>query len=83
MESRDGQQQQQSVAVRLALGETQLVAETKQFLLENGIELNAFQDVNIFFPVFSLLHFVNWKCSVGTKAALQNCDFGKKFGRPS
>ncbi|XP_057365562.1 probable RNA-binding protein 19 [Daphnia carinata] len=45
LESRDGQQQQQSVAVRLALGETQLVAETKQFLLENGIELNAFQDV--------------------------------------
>ena len=42
----DGQQQQQSVAVRLALGETQLVAETKQFLVENGIHLDAFQDVN-------------------------------------
>ncbi len=39
--------QQQSVAVRLALGETQLVAETKQFLVENGIHLDAFQDVII------------------------------------
>jgi multiple RNA-binding domain-containing protein 1 len=33
------------VAVRLALGETQLVAETKQFLVDNGIHLDAFQDV--------------------------------------
>lgn len=43
LEGGDGQQQ--SVAVRLALGETQLVAETKQFLVENGIHLDAFQDV--------------------------------------
>nr|CAH0113144.1 unnamed protein product [Daphnia galeata] len=46
LEGGDGQQQQQSVAVRLALGETQLVAETKQFLIENGIHLDAFQDTN-------------------------------------
>ncbi|XP_046463515.1 probable RNA-binding protein 19 isoform X3 [Daphnia pulex] len=42
LEGGDGQQQ--SVAVRLALGETQLVAETKQFLVDNGIHLDAFQD---------------------------------------
>ncbi|XP_001605134.2 probable RNA-binding protein 19 [Nasonia vitripennis] len=31
-----------SVAVRLALGETQLVQETQKFLEENGVHLNAF-----------------------------------------
>ncbi|KAK3911907.1 putative RNA-binding protein 19 [Frankliniella fusca] len=31
-----------SVAVRLALGETQIVTETKKFLLENGVQLDAF-----------------------------------------
>lgn len=35
----------QSVAVRMALGETQLVAETKQFLLDNGIHLEVFNQV--------------------------------------
>lgn len=31
-----------SMAVRLALGETQLVQETQKFLEENGVQLNAF-----------------------------------------
>ena len=31
-----------SIAVRMALGETQIVNETKTFLIENGINLNAF-----------------------------------------
>ncbi|XP_046390578.1 probable RNA-binding protein 19 [Ischnura elegans] len=31
-----------SVAVRLALGETQLVSKTREFLLENGVSLSAF-----------------------------------------
>lgn len=31
-----------SVAVRLALGETQIVSETKKFLLDNGVQLDAF-----------------------------------------
>lgn len=33
-----------SIAVRMALGETQIVNETKSFLLENGIDLDSFND---------------------------------------
>lgn len=36
-----------SVAVRLALGETQLVLDTKKFLEENGVRLDAFNQVLI------------------------------------
>eukprot|EP00058_Branchiostoma_floridae_P026526 XP_002612017.1 hypothetical protein BRAFLDRAFT_124790 [Branchiostoma floridae] len=32
----------ESLAVRMALGETQIVAETRQFLLDNGVKLDAF-----------------------------------------
>lgn len=35
-----------SAAVRLALGETQLVAETKNFLEANGVYLDAFNKVS-------------------------------------
>ncbi|XP_063989754.1 probable RNA-binding protein 19 [Diachasmimorpha longicaudata] len=35
-----------SVAVRLALGETQLVAETRKFLEENGVQLDAFNQAS-------------------------------------
>ena len=35
-----------SVAVRLALGETQIVAETKDFLEKNGVVLDALQQTN-------------------------------------
>lgn len=35
-----------SAAVRLALGETQLVAETKNFLEGNGVYLDAFNKVS-------------------------------------
>ena len=35
----------ESVAVRLALGETQLVQDTKQFLEQNGVSLDAFNQV--------------------------------------
>lgn len=41
----EGDGQNNSVAVRLALGETQLVAETKQFLSDNGIHLEVFNEV--------------------------------------
>lgn len=34
-----------SVGVRQALGETQLIQETKQFLTENGIALDSFGQV--------------------------------------
>lgn len=33
-----------SVAVRMALGETQLVNETKQFLIDNGVDLDALNE---------------------------------------
>lgn len=36
-----------SAAVRLALGETQLVAETRKFLETNGVYLDAFSKVII------------------------------------
>ncbi|KAI8513353.1 putative RNA-binding protein 19, partial [Branchiostoma belcheri] len=32
----------ESLAVRMALGETQIVAETRQFLLDNGVKLDTF-----------------------------------------
>lgn len=49
----------QSVAVRLALGETQFVSQMREFLEESGVHLDAFNQV----PFFSLLH--QWKISVG------------------
>jgi len=40
----EGDGQNNSVAVRMALGETQLVAEAKQFLTDNGIHLEVFNE---------------------------------------
>ena len=34
-----------SVGVRMALGETQIVAETRDFLLSNGVALDSFSQV--------------------------------------
>ena len=34
--------QKQSLAVRMALGETQIVSETREFLVENGVALDSF-----------------------------------------
>jgi hypothetical protein len=48
----------QSVAVRLALGETQFVSQMREFLEESGVRLDAFNQV----PLFFLLH--QWKISV-------------------
>lgn len=36
-----------SIAVRMALGETQIVNETKQLLLENGVNLDAFTEQTV------------------------------------
>jgi hypothetical protein len=47
----------QSVAVRLALGETQFVSQMREFLEESGVHLDAFNQV----PLFSLL--LQWKIS--------------------
>ena len=35
----------QSLGVRLALGETEIVNETRDFLLENGVSLDSFSQV--------------------------------------
>jgi len=34
-----------SIGVRIALGETQIVTKVRQFLLDNGVVLDAFSDV--------------------------------------
>lgn len=41
-----GEDEKESTAVRVALGETQIVQETRQFLLENGISLDSFSQPN-------------------------------------
>lgn len=39
------QESKGSVAVRMALGETQIVQETRQFLLDNNVSLDSFSQV--------------------------------------
>lgn len=39
------QESKGSLAVRMALGETQIVQETRQFLLDNGVSLDSFSQV--------------------------------------
>ena len=48
----DGENSKSSTAVRLALGETELVSETRQFLESHGVKLD------VFGQVFSCLHSV-------------------------
>ena len=40
------QEGKQSLGVRMALGETQIVSETRDFLTENGVVLDAFSQVS-------------------------------------
>lgn len=42
----DTQESSGSVAVRMALGETELVAETREFLQSQGVKLDVFGQVN-------------------------------------
>lgn len=42
-----------SAAVKVALGETQIVKETKEFLEENGVKLEAFNAVRDFIEIES------------------------------
>ena len=50
-----------SLAVRMALGETQLVAETREFLTSNGVRLDVFGQVIYFcsFYVYSFIFYVS------------------------
>ena len=45
----------ESLAVRMALGETQLVAETREFLISNGVRLDVFGQVILLFCFKNLL----------------------------
>lgn len=54
------QESKESVAVRMALGETQIVQETRQFLQDNGVSLDSFSQVcliesHLYFP----LNYIN------------------------
>ena len=44
-----------SVGVRLALGETQIVMAIRQFLLDNGVVLDSFSNVSVFMTVVHCL----------------------------
>ena len=39
------QTEKQSLGVRMALGETQIVSETREFLIDNGVVLDSFSQV--------------------------------------
>lgn len=41
-----------SVAARIAVGESQIVSEIKEFLLENGVALDSFGQVNTSSAIF-------------------------------
>lgn len=51
-----------SAAVRLALGETQIIAQTKQFLEDSGVLLDAFNQVfeHFFIIICSTFFFFNY-----------------------
>lgn len=74
-----------SVAVRLALGETQLVEETRKFLEENGVQLDAFNQVSIgdfietiFFFSTNNHDFISNSLSAA-REKIQDCYSDKKF----
>ena len=41
------QESKGSIGVRMALGETQIVSETRQFLVSNGVALDSFSQVRL------------------------------------
>lgn len=43
------QESKGSLAVRMALGETQIVQETRQFLLDNNVSLDSFSQVSLMY----------------------------------
>lgn len=49
-----------SVAVRVALGETQLVQEVRRFLLDNGVSLDSFSQVGTSSASHQLLESRRW-----------------------
>ena len=47
-----------SLAVRMALGETQVVTETRKFLVSEGVKLDVFGQVCFAYNLLSLLHVI-------------------------
>lgn len=77
LDGENGGQRQQSVAVRMALGETQLVAETKQFLVENGIHLEVFDEVQLLVKtILTLNRSFETYFVLGPQAAVEDGYFG-------
>lgn len=73
-----------SAAVKLALGETQLVAETRSFLENNGVYLDAFNAVSSLHAAFhiygtKLLMFFNHLYITGVKKKIKNVYTNKEF----
>ena len=56
------QTEKQSLGVRMALGETQIVSETREFLIDNGVVLDSFSQValaaTIATQIWPLCYFV-------------------------
>lgn len=42
----ESKKKDESLAVRLAVGETQIIHETRQFLIDNGVQLDAFSQAS-------------------------------------
>lgn len=55
------QESKGSVAVRMALGETQIVQETRQFLLDNSVSLDSFSQVCLMYFSVLLIQMREWK----------------------
>lgn len=75
-----------SAAVKLALGETQLIQNTKAFLEENGVCLDAFNQVSLIYILcvtYRILSFIILStCDVfftGTEAEITYYNIGEEF----
>ena len=55
-------QSRQSLAVRMALGETQVVSETREFLEAQGVRLDVFGQVKAILQYYQ----TGWGCSLRT-----------------
>lgn len=53
-----------SVAVRMALGETELVSETREFLESNGVKLDVFGQVSTPCFTLQLCKIINFQMSL-------------------
>lgn len=66
----------------MALGETQIVQETRQFLLDNSVSLDSFSQVVgrtfVSAPFISIYELRSCRFSTGSSSEEYNCDPGQK-----